>query len=488
MDGSTSTPKALRAGAIGAASRSMRTRRRFANGSREFPTGAKVWDDDPSRRTFLKLMGASLALAGASGCSTQQAEKIVPYVRAPEQIVPGKPLHYATTLSAAGAAVGVLVESHMGRPTMIEGNPDHPASLGAIDPYTQASILSLYDPDRSKVIIRVLPSGRRITTWDAFQLTLTESANSQFEKKGAGLRILTETVDSPTLALQINALLERFPLARWHEYEPAGNHEARAAAKEAFGEPVSMVHDFAKANVVVSLDADFLGSGAGKLVHARRFADRRAQATSSGMNRLYVVEPVPSITGSTADHRWALAASEVGDFAFALAAKLGLEVGAAKDSSVATKFAKEIDAIAADLQRNKGKSIVIAGDHQPKFVHVLAHAINNALGNLGQSVLTVEPVEPAFSKEPGTLRDLHDDMAAGKVDFLLVLGGNPVYTAPADLDFAKALAKVPLSTTSACTTTRPRRRVSGTCLAPTHSRNGATIDRSTALRRSNSRS
>ena len=256
----------------------------------------------------MTLMGASFALAGVSGCSVQPVEKIVPYVEQPENIVPGKPLFYATASSLGGDGVGVLVESQMGRPIKIEGNPTHPASRGATDAFSQAEVLSLYDPDRSQVVIH----DGRVNTWDRFLTFAVDLREKKLAVKGKGLRILTRTVTSPTLADQIKRLLEAMPEAKWHSYEPVTRDTVRQGAKLAFGEAYEPVYHFDKADVVVALDADFLGWGPGRLHYARAFADRRSlgaqEPEKATMNRLYAVESTPSITGAMADHRLPLAA------------------------------------------------------------------------------------------------------------------------------------------------------------------------------------
>jgi len=267
---------------------------------REFPEAATEFDDPKGRRDFLKLMGASLALAGATACTRQPPEKIVPYVRQPEEIVPGKPLFFATAMPFAGAATPVLVESHMGRPTKIEANPDHPATRGGTDVFSQASVLQLYDPDRSKAVKHL----DAISTWGDFTTRLAGAMNAQRALQGAGLRILTETVVSPTLAAQLQALLESMPQAKWVQWEPVSRDHVRAGAKLALGEYVEPQYRFDQADVVLSLDADFLTEGPGRLRYARDFiAKRRLTAGQTAMNRLYVVESTPSPTGVTADHR-----------------------------------------------------------------------------------------------------------------------------------------------------------------------------------------
>ena len=254
---------------------------------REFPQHASEWTDQVSRRNFLKLMGASLALAGLTACSGQPPEKIVPYIEAPEEVIPGKSLFFATAMPLGGYATGVLVQSTLGRPTKIEGNPDHPASLGATDSFVQASILTLYDPDRSKSVT----NAGTASNWEAFLNDLQPQLERQRANNGAGLRILTETVTSPTLASQLEALLAEFPSANWYQYEPINRDNVYAGAQLAFGEPVEPVYRFDQADVILSLDADFLVNSPGRVRYARDFAGRRRVNESgvNNLNRLYAI-------------------------------------------------------------------------------------------------------------------------------------------------------------------------------------------------------
>ena len=229
------------------------------------------WLDGPSRRDFLRVSAASLALAGVGGCAYQPAESIVPYVQAPEDVIPGRPLVFASAVPIDGFACGVLVKSEMGRPIKIEGNPAHPASLGATDMFGQATMLGLYDPDRSQLVTR----GGRIETWEHFQSLALGIRERLRAKKGAGLRILTQTVASPTLADQLHRLFEQFPEARWHAYEPVSRDSIRAGTRESFGQELEPVHDLQKADIILSLEADFLAWGPGRLKDARAFAARR---------------------------------------------------------------------------------------------------------------------------------------------------------------------------------------------------------------------
>jgi len=403
---------------------------------REFPQGASVWNDPIGRRDFLKLMAASLALAGLGACTRPPEEKIVPYVKAPEEIIPGKPLFFASAATLGGFATGIVVESHMGRPTKIEGNSNHPASLGATTVFAQASVLGLYDPDRSQVVLQA----GRISTWDAFLSALNTRLAVEQGRQGTGLRVLTETVTSPTLASQLRALLNKFPAATWHQYEPAGRDTARTGARLAFGEPVETHYRFDRAAVILALDADFLACGPASLRYASDFAARRrVVAGQAAMNRLYTVESTPSLTGAMADHRLPLRAADIESFARAVAREVEIEVEAATPLA----NANWIGALARDLKNHRGASVVVAGDQQPPIVHALAHAINHALGNVGRTVVYTEPVEANPVDQAQSLRELVEAMEAGRVDTLVILGGNPVYSAPADLRFAHRLSRVP---------------------------------------------
>lgn len=410
----------------------------------EFPALADIWPDALSRRKFLGLMGASLGLAGL-GCSAKPApqQKIVPYVRPPEELIPGIPLFFATTMVHGGDAVGLLVESHEGRPTKVEGNPDHPASLGATSIFHQASVLTMYDPARSQTVVRA----NRIRGWDDANAAMAAVMSQEQQRKGAGLRLLTETVLSPTLHGQITRLLEQYPEAKWHQYEPINDAYTFRASQQAFGKPLVPLYDFSRADVVLSLDADFLNSGPGHLRYTREFMKRRRVRTSAGdadsatMNRLYVAEPEVSCTGAKADHRLAVRMQEIESLARALAAQLdvpGVE-------NVLTAHDNWIAAAAKDLKEHAGKCLVLAGHRQSPTVHLLVHAINAQLGNVGATLQYVPPTAMNPIDPVQSMRELVEEMEAGKVQSLFILGGNPVYTAPADLDFSSVLQKVPQS-------------------------------------------
>ncbi len=406
----------------------------------EFPDKARPLPDDVTRRDFVKIMGASLALAGLGGCTRQPLEKIVPYVKAPEEIIPGKPLFFATAMPFSGIARGVLVESNMGRPTKIEGNPNHPDSLGATDLFTQASILSLYDPDRSQA-----PKQRaRISGWDTFFTQLRNELDIQRAKKGSGFRILTGNISSPTLLTQFEAVKKEFPEFSWHIYEPVNQDNARKSSQTAFGQSVQPVYHLENAKVIVSLDADFLTNGPGHLKYAREFAKKRkVHNGNKEMNRLYVLESSPMATGTSSDHRLGVRAQDILPLAGLLAAELGIKVSGIDFSAVESR-ASWIKALARDLKKNPGAGLVIPGEYQPEQLHVLAHAINEALENQGKTVEYTDTPEFYKNTSLESLWNLVTDMQAGKVEVLLMMGVNPVFDAPADLNFLAALNKVPM--------------------------------------------
>ena len=408
----------------------------------EFPAPLDVLDTAITRRGFLRVMGASLALAGLNACTRQPSEKIVPYVKQPEEIVPGEPLYFASAFVLGGYATGVLVESHLGRPTKIEGNPEHPASRGATDSLAQASLLELYDPDRAQVV----SLAGEIRPWESFVEAMTGEMKKHASTGGQGLRILTETVTSPTLAAQLRALLVKYPKARWHQYEAVNDDNARRSAVIAFGENVDTRYALEKADVIVTLDADFLGHGPGRVRLAREFADRRrvdaADAAHASMNRLYAVEPTLSMTGAKADHRLRLSAGDVEAFTRHLAVRLGLPGGM---ESHEAPYRDWLGALVRDLKNHRGRSVVIPGAFQPPAVHVLAHAINRALDNVGSTVFYSEAVAAEPVVEVESLARLTAEMNAGQVSMLFILGGNPRLTTPADLAFAAGLAEVPIT-------------------------------------------
>ena len=407
----------------------------------EFPHGANDPGATLDRRELLKVMAASAAFAGLTGCTKLPTQHIVPYVRQPEQIIPGKPLFYATAVTLGGVASGILVESHMARPTKVEGNPDHPASLGASDAFAQASILGLYDPDRSQAEIH----DGRVGSWTEFQNELSAALSGETKSSGAGIRFLTPTTTSPTFGAQIRTFLKTFPAARWHQYESVGRDNVHEGAKLAFGEIVNPVYRLDRAEVILSLDSELLTSEPGSVRYAREFSrKRRVENSESKMTRLYAVESTPTNTGAMADHRLRMRASDIESFARALAMELGLAVaaGPALAPSVPPEW---VPALARDLKRHPGASLVVTGDHQPPITHALVFAINQALGNFDKTIYFTQPIEESPVNQWQSIGELAADMRAGKVTTLLVFGGNPAYDAPSDLGFRDLLPKVNFS-------------------------------------------
>jgi MoCo/4Fe-4S cofactor protein with predicted Tat translocation signal len=405
---------------------------------REFPRHASEWvGGDVSRRNFLKLMSASLALAGLSGCTKLPVEHIVPYVRQPEEVIPGRPLFYATAMDLGGYALPLLARSNEGRPTKLEGNPEHPASQGATDLYAQAALLDLYDPDRSQTCTY----GGEVRPWSAFVGAVQGPMAAQKAAGGAGFRLLTQAVSSPTLLSQIRTLQKNFPQMKWHQWEAVNRDGARGGAEMAFGQPVETRYLLENADVVVSLDADFLMAGfPGFTMHARAWAKRRNPDNPAGMNRTYVIESTPTTTGFKADHRLPVRALEMEQYARALASRLGVSAG----GSVRPEHSAWLDALAKDLQKHRGRAVIIPGEYQPPVVHALAHAMNESLGAPGSTVVYTDAVVEGPVSHAESIKELAGDMNAGKVEMLLILGGNPVFDAPADLDITSAMGKVPL--------------------------------------------
>ena len=409
---------------------------------REFPEQASEWNDPKGRRDFLKLMSASLALAGVGACTKQPPELIVPYVRQPEEIIPGRPLYFASAVTMSGIAMPVLVESHMGRPTKVEGNPEHPASRGGTDPFAQAAILDLYDPDRAQTV-----SNRgNVTAWTAFGAAMQQALAGQKARGGAGLHLLTPPITSPSLAQIMGTILREFPGARWHQYDPI----ARPGGSTGLAAN-STVYHLDKADIVVALDADFLTTGPGSVRYSKDFAGRRRITDDNKvMNRLYAIESTPTLTGAKADHRLGVAASEVESIARQIASALGASAPGAPgepgtvSGSAAADVARWVAAIVKDLQAHKGSSVVVAGDYQTSAVSAIARAINDALGNSGTTV-TYGPSIEASVPVPTSIVELTQAMDAGQVELLVIMGGNPVFTAPADLRFTDRLGKVGLS-------------------------------------------
>ena len=406
--------------------------------AREFPDGASELSDPFNRRSFVKLMSASFLLAGfgLTGCR-RPVENIFPFAKMPEGYVHGLAKFYATAMPTRMTAVPLLAKSNDGRPTKLEGNAQHPDSNGSADRYAQASILNLYDPDRAT---RFVQNGIVKGRTDALE-ALKQLGESAQANGGTGLAFLAEQSSSPTRARLQKLVADKFPNSRWYEYEPVDFDIQRQAATIAFGQPVAPYLKIGAASVIVSLDSDFLGNEENLQLNIRGFSSsRRTQNAGDSMSRLYAIEGLLTITGANADHRLRLATSRIP----AAAARLALEIlgASALPDSIKTLAAsyngneKWIQECAKDLLANKGKSLVLAGYRQPLTVHLLANAINSALENVGKTVVLLSAPEP----KAGSIAALASQLSSGSVSSLVVLGGNPAYNAPADLNWSQALA------------------------------------------------
>jgi MoCo/4Fe-4S cofactor protein with predicted Tat translocation signal len=413
----------------------------LAHVEQEFPRFAAAAAGALDRRRFLQLMAASMALSGLAACGPEEEPRqLLPYVEQPPGIVPGRARYYSTAATLDGYATGVMLQHQMGRPIKVEGNPDHPASLGATGAIEQASILGLYDPQRAQALRR----RGQVQSWQAFVTMIVEKRRQWQDNHGQGVYLLTGTVTSPTLLEQIAALQQAFPELRWQQWEPLHRDAMRAAAQLAFGRPVDMVLDLAKADVILAIESDFLSAAPGHLSYARAFAARRRPAeVKDGMSRLYAIESTPTLAGAKSDHRLIMAPDGIAAALRFIAASIG--AGPQDWAHDDAPDAERLKPLAADLLAHRGRALVHAGREQPIEVQALVHAINHALSAFGQTVRAIEPVAATPASATQSLATLTQDMAAGKVDTLVMLGTNPAYTAPADLGFARALAGVKLS-------------------------------------------
>ncbi len=407
---------------------------------REFPAGAAEFRDGVGRREFLRVMGAALAMAGLGGCGKPPQQKLVPYVEQPEEIITGRPLRFATAFTLDGFATGLLVRSDEGRPTKVDGNPSHPSSLGVTGPLEQAAVLELYDPDRSRTVLRageVQPLGALL---DA----VLGETERQRETGGDGFRILSGPTASPSLAGQLAALQSRLPKAKLHVWQPLPRHAVRAGLRQALGAEAEPWYQFEAADVVVALDHDFLGAAPDRLRLTKAFVGRRRfdHRGDAHPNALWVAEPGVTITGSMAESRLPVLASEVASLAQALGAQLG--VCPAPAQTLPAEMTNWLEAVTKALRAHAGRGLVTVGDRQPAETHALVHRLNAALDNVGRTVRYREPVlqhpDPVES-----LRELVDDLQGGHADSVLIIGDNPVFSAPADLALAEALRRARFS-------------------------------------------
>ncbi len=415
---------------------------------REFPRGASELHAE-SRRDFMKLMGAGLALAGAAtmpGCRRPERH-IMPYsAEVPEHVIPGQALYYATSMPLpGGGAEGLLIETHGGRPTKVEGNPLHPTNQGKTSAWAQASVLTLYDPDRLKSpIYHNKARGRLSATWDDFKAWSAEHFAEFDSTGGRGLAFLVDKKSGPTRDAMKRRVMQRWPQASWHAYNAAEETGAVEGSRMAFGGPMRIHHELEGVRCILSLDSDFLCTGPASLPAARQFAStRRVRHAHDDMSRLYVLESCPTGTGSAADHRLRMAPSQITAFAVALAREImgsgaglgGVQLPEGIDAEVVTK-------IAEDLRDGPG-GLVIAGPSQPAAVHALCHAINDAIGALGRHVRVSPMGADEAADSTAGIAELAGRMRAGEIDTLVCVDTNPIYDAPADLDFAAQFAQVP---------------------------------------------
>ena len=402
----------------------------------EFPrqAGAGEWVDAVSRRGFLKVMGASLALAGLAGCTKQPDEPIFPYVKQPEDLVLGKAMYFATAYPFPTGAIPVLIKSDSFRPIKVDGNPEHPMSKGKSDAFTQATLLDLYDPDRSQ---HVMHRGQ-VAGWGEFQEAFSAAAKKM--SGGQGLYFLSETITSPSLAAQWKQVQAAYPNAKLVQWEPVNQDSSRAASKAAFGSYTDAQYKLEEADVILSLDADFLGGIAhpGFLPLAAGYGERRRYEDGKTMNRMYVVETMPTVTGFKADHRLGLKPSEIASFATALA-----NGSAPQGASAETQ--KFFSVLMSDLKASGGNCVVIPGEQASPAVHAAAYALNSSLGAVGKTVIYTETVNPMPTEQVAEFKSLVADMKAGKVQWLVMLGVNPIYSAPWDLGFRDAFDNVPVT-------------------------------------------
>ena len=393
------------------------------------------------RRRFLQLMAASMALGGLAGCGTEpNPRQLLPYVREPENVIPGRNRFYATATTHEGYATGVLVAHQMARPIKVEGNPDHPASLGGSSAIMQASILEFYDPRRAQLVV----GNGQISTWEAFVAALYDRRGALIARNGDGLRILTGTVTSPLLAAQFASLQQQFPAMRWHQWEPLHRDNEFAAATASFGRPVERTFDLSAVERIFAIESDLISATPGWLAYARAFAaHRRPSETGGKMSRVYAIESTPTLLGAKADHRLQMRPDEISGSVRYLAGLLG--AGPAEWSQQENAHAAWLKAAADDLAQHKGNALVHTGREQPADVHILADAINATLDAFGKTVRLIAPIEANAGPKLQSLSELVGDMNTGNVDTLIIIRANPVYDAPADLDFAGALKHVPFS-------------------------------------------
>jgi MoCo/4Fe-4S cofactor protein with predicted Tat translocation signal len=395
----------------------------------EFPSAADVISD-PQRRHMLKLMGASLLLAGLGGCSDNRSEQALPYVNQPENVVPGIPRYYATAVLFEGYAQPVIATTFDGRPTKLDGNPDHPATRGKSDIFMQSAVLGLYDPERAK-----LPSRRGIpSTWAVFERELADLRQQWSTERGRGVRLVMGRTTSPTLDRQVRALLASLPEARLHLFDPIGAMRRDEAMAAIFGRIVEPHLALDACETMVSLDDDFLGPGPQQVRYAIAWATSRGEhAPGAGRSRLYVAEGTPSATGTVASTRIACETSRMHLLAQAITS--------GDDAGLTERERAFVQRSTRDLSTDKGGGLVLAGAHLDPEVQALVARANATLGHHGRTINYSEPIHACF-EDASSIAALSDDIAAGQVETLIMLDCNPAYAAPGTLNFAQLLPRV----------------------------------------------
>ncbi|MGH6849363.1 MAG: TAT-variant-translocated molybdopterin oxidoreductase [Methylocella sp.] len=407
----------------------------IARAAQEFPGLAEALASPHDRRRVIKLMTAAFAVAGLGGCAVGPAGgHLIPAVRTPPNIIPGLPNFYSTANVVGGYASGIVVKHQMGRPIKVEGNPQHPASLGATDVFAQAQVLDFYDPDRAWAIMaHSLPADQQ-----SFQAALLAQRAKISETRGGGFHILTGTITSPTLATRLDMLLANYPEARWHQWDPISRANVSKGALLAYGQPVDLMPKLEETDVIFAIDSDLLSSAPGHLRFARDFASRRNPTRAQKMSRIYAMEPTPTLIGSVADHRFIAGPRELRQVVMALAA--GILQG-----SPLPVVPGWVAGVMADLTANRGRALIHIGPDQPPEIHALVHAMNETLGARGNTLELIAPVAHAATVQAASLAELADAMHAGKVNMLLIMDSNPAYAAPGAFGFAEGLKRVGFS-------------------------------------------
>ena len=406
----------------------------LARAAEEFPGLADALAEPLERRRILKLMAAALVMAGLGGCNAKFGENLIPGVKIPPNIIPGLPNFYATAHVLDGIATGTLVKHLMGRPINVQGNLKHPASLGAIGSFAQAQLLEFYDPDRATQInLRGAPADR-----EGLRTALAVERARLAAQRGRGLRILTGTVTSPTLAAQLDAMRDHYPEAQWTQWEPINRDAVRAGAMLAYGKPVDVIARLDQVDVLLAVESDLLSTAPGHLRYARDFASRRNPSRTATMSRIYAIESTPTLVGSAADHRFIASPAQLRQW-------LGAIANGILENAPSPSTPDWVSAIIADLKGARGRALIHVGAEQAAQIHAWTHAMNEALAGRGTTFELIEPVVHEPIDQPAAFRSLIAAMRAGEVSHLLIIDSNPVFTSAAGLGFAEALEQVPFS-------------------------------------------